>query len=44
MTMIEIRNVTKRYGAATVVDDVSMSVEKGEITVIVGTSGSGKST
>jgi osmoprotectant transport system ATP-binding protein len=44
MSMIEIRNVTKRYGAATVVDDVSMSVEKGEITVIVGTSGSGKST
>ncbi len=44
MTMIEIRNVTKRYGAATVVDNVSMSVEKGSVTVIVGTSGSGKST
>jgi osmoprotectant transport system ATP-binding protein len=44
MSMIEIRNVTKRYGAATVVDDVSMEVEKGTITVIVGTSGSGKST
>ncbi|MBB2712911.1 ABC transporter ATP-binding protein [Rhizobium sophoriradicis] len=44
MSMIEIRNVTKRYGAATVVDNVSMQVEKGEITVIVGTSGSGKST
>ncbi|MBX4932705.1 MULTISPECIES: ABC transporter ATP-binding protein [Rhizobium] len=44
MSMIEISNVTKRYGAATVVDNVSMRVEKGEITVIVGTSGSGKST
>jgi len=44
MSMIEIRNVTKRYGTATVVDNVSMQVEKGEITVIVGTSGSGKST
>jgi len=44
MSMIEIRNVTKRYGSATVVDSVSMSVEKGSITVIVGTSGSGKST
>ncbi|NYJ13375.1 osmoprotectant transport system ATP-binding protein [Rhizobium leguminosarum] len=44
MSMIEIRNVTKRYGAANVVDNVSMRVEKGEITVIVGTSGSGKST
>ncbi|MGM5007647.1 ABC transporter ATP-binding protein [Rhizobium sp. 969_B3_N1_2] len=44
MSMIEIRNVTKRYGTATVVDNVSMQVEKGEIAVIVGTSGSGKST
>ncbi|MFC5759846.1 ABC transporter ATP-binding protein [Rhizobium sp. GCM10022189] len=44
MSMIEIRNVTKRYGPATVVDNVSMRVEKGSITVIVGTSGSGKST
>ncbi|WP_064707841.1 ABC transporter ATP-binding protein [Rhizobium bangladeshense] len=44
MSMIEISKVTKRYGAATVVDNVSMRVEKGEITVIVGTSGSGKST
>ena len=44
MSKIEIRNVTKRYGSATVVDNVSMSVEKGSITVIVGTSGSGKST
>ncbi|MBB3540410.1 MULTISPECIES: ABC transporter ATP-binding protein [unclassified Rhizobium] len=44
MSMIEIRNVTKRYGTATVVDSVSMAVEKGSITVVVGTSGSGKST
>lgn len=42
--MIELKGVTKRYGNATVVDDVSMSMEKGTITVIVGTSGSGKST
>jgi osmoprotectant transport system ATP-binding protein len=44
MSMIEIRNVTKRYGDTTVVNNVSMAVEKGTITVIVGTSGSGKST
>jgi len=43
-TMIELKGVTKRYGNATVVDNVSMSMEKGTITVIVGTSGSGKST
>ena len=42
--MIEVESLTKRYGAATVVDDVSMSVARGSIAVIVGTSGSGKST
>jgi osmoprotectant transport system ATP-binding protein len=42
--MIEIESLTKQYGATTVVDDVSLSVERGSITVIVGTSGSGKST
>jgi osmoprotectant transport system ATP-binding protein len=42
--MIEIENLTKLYGAATVVDRVSISIPRGSITVIVGTSGSGKST
>lgn len=42
--MIEIENVTKRYGAETVVDDVSITVPEGLIAVIVGTSGSGKTT
>jgi osmoprotectant transport system ATP-binding protein len=42
--MIELRNVTKRYGSTNVVDDVSITVTKGAIAVIVGTSGSGKST
>jgi osmoprotectant transport system ATP-binding protein len=42
--MIVIERLTKRYGQVTVVDDVSLSVEKGTITVVVGTSGSGKST
>jgi osmoprotectant transport system ATP-binding protein len=42
--MIEIQGLCKRYGAATVVDEVSMKVERGSVTVIVGTSGSGKST
>src|ERR1700689_5529209 len=42
--MIEIENLTKQYGAATVVDLVSLSIARGSITVIVGTSGSGKST
>ncbi|HVO47052.1 MAG TPA: ABC transporter ATP-binding protein [Steroidobacteraceae bacterium] len=42
--MITLENLTKRYGDTTVVDDVSLTVERGSITVIVGTSGSGKST
>jgi len=42
--MIRIETLSKRYGTATVVDAVSMQVERGSIAVIVGTSGSGKST
>lgn len=42
--MIEIDNLTRRYGDAIAVDAVNMTVETGTITVIVGTSGSGKST
>jgi osmoprotectant transport system ATP-binding protein len=42
--MIEIERLTKRYGEATVVDEVSMIVEEGSIVVVVGTSGAGKST
>jgi len=42
--MISIENLSKRYGTSTVVDDVSMQIERNSITVIVGTSGSGKST
>ena len=42
--MIELQSLTKRYGATTVVDAVSMTIERGTIAAIVGTSGSGKST
>ena len=42
--MIEVENLTKRYGGTTVVDRVSLTVERGSIAAIVGTSGSGKST
>jgi osmoprotectant transport system ATP-binding protein len=42
--MIEIEHLTKTYDPFTVVDDVSLRIEKGEICVIVGTSGSGKTT
>jgi osmoprotectant transport system ATP-binding protein len=42
--MIEIDHLTKRYGATTVVEDVSLRVDDGTIAVVVGTSGAGKST
>ncbi len=42
--MIKIESLSKQYGPVTVVNDVSLSIERGTITVIVGTSGSGKST
>ncbi|HEX4766631.1 MAG TPA: ABC transporter ATP-binding protein [Lichenihabitans sp.] len=41
---IEIRDLTKRYGPATVVDKVSLSVAQGEFLTLLGLSGSGKST
>jgi osmoprotectant transport system ATP-binding protein len=42
--MITVEQLSKQYGATTVVDGVSMAIERNSITVIVGTSGSGKST
>lgn len=42
--MIEIEKISKRYGDATVVNDVSFVVEPHTITTVVGTSGSGKTT
>jgi len=43
-TMIEIRGLTKRFGAFTAVDNVSFSVEKGEVLGFLGPNGAGKST
>ena len=42
--MIEIRNLTRLYDGLAVVDDVSLTVETGQLAVLVGTSGSGKTT
>ena len=40
--MIKVENAEKKYGAQTVLDDVSFDIEKGTIVGIVGRNGSGK--
>ncbi len=42
--IIEARNIVKTFGGATAVDDVSISVDRGEIYALVGENGAGKST
>lgn len=42
--MIELKSVSKWYGAVQVLDNCSTKIEKGEVVVVCGPSGSGKST
>ena len=42
--MLEIRNLTKRFGGLTAVDDISFRVAKGHIHAVIGPNGAGKTT
>ena len=42
--VISIKNLTAKYGDITVLDDISVDIFPGEITVILGSSGCGKTT
>ena len=44
MTVIDVEHVHKRYGEKVAVDDVSFTVEEGEIFGILGRNGAGKTT
>ena len=42
--MIEVKHLTKRYGKTTALDDISFTVESGEVLGFLGPNGAGKST
>src|SRR5258708_21772681 len=42
--MIEVRGLTKRYGAKTAVDGLSFGIEAGKVTGLLGQNGAGKRT
>src|ERR1700683_5656720 len=44
MHAVEIRNVTKTFGAVTAVDDLSLAVPQGSVYGFIGPNGSGKTT
>ena len=41
---IKVQNLVKKYGENTVLNDISVSINEGDVVCIIGPSGSGKST
>ena len=44
MPLLELRDVTRRFGGVVALDDVSFSVQQGEIAGLIGPNGAGKTT
>ena len=44
MSRVDIRNVSKRYGATVALNDINLTFEDGEFFGLLGPSGSGKTT
>ena len=44
MPLLEVKNLSASYGNYKVLENINLSVEKGEIVSLIGSSGSGKST
>ncbi|MBE6963046.1 MAG: amino acid ABC transporter ATP-binding protein [Ruminococcaceae bacterium] len=44
MAILEVKNIEKHFGATQVLNDISFSLEKGQVISIIGSSGSGKTT
>ena len=43
MALLEVKGITKRFGGLVAIDNVSYSVEEGEIRGLIGPNGAGKS-
>ena len=44
MSILEVKNIRKSFGDTQVLNDISFSLEKGQVLAIIGSSGSGKTT
>ncbi len=44
MSLLKLENVSRRFGAVTALNDISLSVEQGELRAIIGPNGAGKTT